>query len=381
MTNTDLTTLLGATVDRCVMNFIDAIGEKYDISTKTLAEMWDQTSAGGPIPKVRKAINKLEDSESSSVSEIKIQKRRTKQKPQDDGTESSDESLQPVKRRKALDSSESESSPLAARRGKPASKRKPAESESESEMPKKRGKAKPAESESESEMPKKRGKAKPAESESESEMPKKSGKAKPAESESESEMPKKRGKPAPKRKPVGSESESDDTPAPKKRGKAKPAESESDSDDAPAPKKRGKPAPKKRGKAKPAESESESDDAPAPKKRGKPAPKKTQKKASNKRVYAESDEPKGGPDYPSPPDDVMFLKDTNFIIHDGKVVAGWGKRGIQPLGYVHKKSLDSAINDNIDYEVYDKDQLDEIFDAVAVNKRITKAAAKKKGKK
>ena len=240
MTNIDLTTLLGATVDRAVMAFIDKIGSKYDLPTRELADLWDQTSTGGPVPKVKKALNKLEDSESSSVSEVKVALKKAPAKKVDDGTESSESELKPI-----------------SRRGK-------------------------------------KGDNKPV----------------------------RRGK-----KVV----ESDDSPPPKKK--------------APVKKK-----------------------APA---RGK------------RRAYEEVDAPKGGAGYPEPPEDLVFLKDTNYILHDGKVVAGWSKKGFMVLNTVHEKSLNSEVNQDIEYEKLSKDELDELFDMVKVNAKIaeSKPPVKRKGKK
>jgi len=381
MTNIDLTTLLGATVDRAVMAFIDKIGSKYDLPTRELADLWDQTSTGGPVPKVKKALNKLEDSESSSVSEVKVALKKAPAKKVDDGTESSESELKPISRR----GKKGDNKPV--RRGK-----KVVESESESDDPPKptRGRGKKVvESESESDDPPKptRGRGKKAvESESESdEHPKPTrGRGKKAvESESESdEHPKPtrgRGKNV-----VESESESDDPPKPTRGRGKKAVESESESDD----------PPKRRGK-KVVESESESDDPP--KRRGKkvvesddsPPPKKkapVKKKAparGKRRAYEEVDAPKGGAGYPEPPEDLVFLKDTNYILHDGKVVAGWSKKGFMVLNTVHEKSLNSEVNQDIEYEKLSKDELDELFDMVKVNAKIaeSKPPVKRKGKK
>jgi len=318
MTNIDLTTLLGATVDRAVMAFIDKIGSKYDLPTRELADLWDQTSTGGPVPKVKKALNKLEDSESSSVSEVKVALKKAPAKKVDDGTESSESELKPISRR----GKKGDNKPV--RRGK-----KVVESESESDDP-----PKPT-----------RGRGKKA-----------------VESESESDDPPKptrgRGK-----KAVESESESDDPP--KRRGK-KVVESESESDD--PPKRRGKKV-------------VESDDSPPPKKK---APVKKKAPARGKRrAYEEVDAPKGGAGYPEPPEDLVFLKDTNYILHDGKVVAGWSKKGFMVLNTVHEKSLNSEVNQDIEYEKLSKDELDELFDMVKVNAKIaeSKPPVKRKGKK
>ena len=41
--NTDLSTFLGAAVDRTVMNFIDRVSKKFKLSSKDLVAMWDST--------------------------------------------------------------------------------------------------------------------------------------------------------------------------------------------------------------------------------------------------------------------------------------------------------------------------------------------------
>ena len=76
------------------------------------------------------------------------------------------------------------------------------------------------------------------------------------------------------------------------------------------------------------------------------------------------------------------MEGTNYVVHDGKVVAGWGKRGITALSKIHVKALDGPLNENIKYEVYSKEKLNKLLDMEDVNAGVKKGNVKaKKGKK
>lgn len=378
MPNPDLNTFLSTAVDSYVMSFIDRVAKKYKLSSKQLVDMWDQTTTSvAPSKRV-----KADDSESSSVSEIKV-------RAKDDDSE--------------LNLDESESLPTRQPRGRGGRKPSKVELSEESEsieLPTRRNRKAPVveSDDDESEEPVRRGRKAPArgrkapvdpvESECDDDEPPKRAPARgrkapivESDDESDDEPPKRapaRGRKAPV---IESEDESDDAPpkrAPARRGRKAPVESDDESDDEPP-----KRAPARRGRKAPVESDDESDDEP-PKRAAKKAPvKKAAGKKSAAREYEETEEMKGGPDYPTPPDGVMFLNGTNFVVDDGKVVASWTKNGFAVLGALAKRSLDSKINENIEYEVYDAEQLDDLFDMASVNAKIKKskgAPAKGKGR-
>ena len=375
--NVDLNNLLAATVDSVVMRFIDVVGEKYELNTQELCNIWDKTSVGGTIKTTKRKIERLEDSESSSASEKKTKK------PVDDGTESEEESVVTVQNRK--DSLSESLSPVAKKPSKhvdssddespvkPKGKKQTKVEESESEdtpvKPKGKGKkqVKVEESESEDTPVKPKGK-KPVEDSSDDESPvKPKGKkqTKVELSESDESPVKPKGK-----KPV--EDSDDDTPVkPKAKGKKQAKVEESESEDTPV-------KPKGKGKKQAKVEESDDESPVKPKEKAKPKA----KGKGERRDFVESDQPKGGSDFPDPPSNLKFLEGTNYVVHDGKVVAGWGKRGITALSKIHVKALDGPLNENIKYEVYSKEKLNKLLDMEDVNAGVKKGNVKaKKGKK
>lgn len=203
--------------------------------------------------------------------------------------------------------------------------------------------------------PVKKGKAKALDSDDDSPVkpPKKS-----LDSDDESELPVKNAVDSDDESPVKSAkkgrkaADSDDDSPPAKKGR----KTEDSDDESPPAKKGGK----SRGK-----SDDSDDEMPAAKPKKAAAPKAAVE-------YEESSTPLNGIKVPKGCK-IKFLKGTNYIVHKGKVIGGFGKSGITPLMHPHLKALETPTYVNIKYEKVDKEKLNKLFDTEKYNKEIKAA--------
>jgi hypothetical protein len=153
--------------------------------------------------------------------------------------------------------------------------------------------------------------------------------------------------------------------------RAKPAESDDDSlpsvsdDESSAPPPKAKPAAKGKAAKKPvAKDDSDSEEVPKPKSKGKAKvvepdsdddePAKPKGKVKVEDTPGELSAMPKMTDGPKVPKDVKFVKGTNLAVVDGLVVAAYTKKGFVPLNKSHDKQIEKT---GLESDAWDKDKV------------------------